>query len=213
MRKILVSVIVIAFAISLIFMSNQKIRPVKTKKNPVALINNNIVTKELISENKKEILKSANGIRQPDRKEVIISSVNTKEGIIGRLDPNKNDNPTDNVFHVTLSDIKPGDQAWLEYELFGAEDYTSVCTGINDGVSFGGWLVKLNNRWTPQKIEINPELLRKGDNVIRFSVPSHADFCYKVRNVQLHLKPADLNERRLVINQPDTMYYYHKYTK
>jgi len=53
-----------------------------------------------------------------------------KEGKIGKF--NGTDNPSDNVYHINIDTLLPGESAWLEYELYGLEDFTSVSRGIND---------------------------------------------------------------------------------
>lgn len=132
-----------------------------------------------------------------------------KEGRIGKF--NGTDNPSDNVYHINIDTILPGESAWLEYELYGLEDFTSVSRGINDQISFGGLLVKKNQEWNPQKEEIKLSELKKGINIIRFTVPEKANYNYKVKNVRIRVATQNdktNNDRKLVVNQPTTSYFH-----
>ncbi len=114
-----------------------------------------------------------------------------QHGYIGAHAAKPVDNPFDNVFHIVL-DAPPAatDRVWLEYELYGVQDHHSVCRSINDQVSVGGHLVKINREWTKQKERINPEWLSQNDNTIIFTLPKGADYQYEVRNVGLWVEKS-----------------------
>ncbi len=63
-------------------------------------------------------------------------------------------------------------QAYLEYDLFGFEDFTCVCHSINDLVSMGGKIIRLRNEWTHQAEKIDASVLKQGNNIIRFHIPN-----------------------------------------
>jgi len=121
------------------------------------------------------------------------------------------DSPTDNIFKVNIDTIRSNEIAWLEYDLYGLADYTSVSRGINDQLSYGGLIVKKKSEWSSQKEQISLSALRQGENIIRFTLPENANYGYKIRNLQIRLEKANgskTDERQLVINQPTTSYFY-----
>jgi len=141
-----------------------------------------------------------------------------KSGFIGYFDDKPLDNPIDNVFHVQIDRKLQGNETvWLEYELLGVEDYTGIAHSINDQLSVGGYLVKKSNEWKVQREQLNPTDVKSGDNVVRFTLPEGADYGFQIRNLSMYVEPYSeivINntkpERRLVVNQPTTEYYYGK---
>ena len=62
----------------------------------------------------------------------IFQAKNQKTVTIGIMDSTTVDNPMDNQFHIQINrEINPNEQAYLEYELYGVQDFNSVCKGIN----------------------------------------------------------------------------------
>jgi RHS repeat-associated protein len=123
----------------------------------------------------------------------------------------RSDSPLDNLFKISIDTLLQGEKAWLEYELYGLEDHSSVSRGINDALSYGGAFVKTNEEWSQQKEQINLADLQQGINVIRFTVPETAQYRYKVKNVKIRINREVENtaqDRRLVVNQPKTSYYF-----
>jgi RHS repeat-associated protein len=142
----------------------------------------------------------------------VFKADNPEFGTIGVISGTEVDNPKDNEFHITIDqEISTNKQAYLEYDLYGVQDFTSVCKGVNDNVSMGGLLARVSNTWSNQSEQIPASQLRKGDNIIRFSVPENCDYGYKVKNIKIRFEDEEDNFRRLVINQPTTHYYYKKY--
>lgn len=143
-----------------------------------------------------------------------IHSANTK-GFIGYFDDKPLDNPIDNIFHLNIGDkLKGNETVWLEYELYGVEDYTGIAHSINDQLSVGGYMVKKSNEWKKQREQLHPSVLKQGDNIVRFTLPEDSDYGYIVRNLSVTIEPfTEVNsiaksERRLIVNQPTTEYYY-----
>jgi DNA-binding cell septation regulator SpoVG len=113
-----------------------------------------------------------------------------KSGFIGYFDDKPLDNPIDNIFHVQINRVLNGNETvWLEYELSGVEDYTGIAHSINDQLSIGGYIVKKSNEWKKQREQLNPSDIKKGDNVIRFTLPENADYGFQVKNLAIYVEP------------------------
>jgi len=107
-------------------------------------------------------------------------------GLIGTADDAHPDNAYDNIFHVTLPrKIKSNEIVSLRYQLKGVTGSDGIVRSINDAQGVGGYFVKFNNSWTDQCDFISGSNLRRGDNVIRFGLPSNAVFHYEVKNVRI----------------------------
>jgi len=116
----------------------------------------------------------------------------------------------DNIFHVELIEKLPANKkVWLLYEVNGVQDHTSVSRSINNQLAVGGYLIKRSNGWTEQKELIDAKWLKKGDNVIRFTLPEDAEHSYQVRNVRFVVEefPVAESNRQVIINQPHTATY------
>lgn len=140
-------------------------------------------------------------------------ALNKKEHNIGSSNTKGGNSPENHVFQVLINHaLLQNYQVWLDYELYGLEDFTSVCKSVNDQPSVGGTFVKKLEAWSKQSEQLKPEQIRTGKNIIRFNVPENADYSYKVRNVALRIVPTNKNQARtLVINQPSTFTYYQKF--
>jgi major membrane immunogen (membrane-anchored lipoprotein) len=170
-----------------------------------------------IAVNDSQELNNKNVLQKKLKKKIqsfrIYKASNKYEGIIGNFKNNKSDNPSDNIFHITIDkDLSLNTSVYLEYELYGLQDYTSVCRSVNDQLTTGGYFVKKSEGWSKQSEQLSIKQLKQGKNIIRFTVPENAEYAYKVRNVCLLIKPAVSNEsRRLVINQPNTFTFFQKF--
>ncbi|PKP02145.1 MAG: hypothetical protein CVU11_12945, partial [Bacteroidetes bacterium HGW-Bacteroidetes-6] len=134
----------------------------------------------------------------------------TKPGAIGMHDGSIVDDPHDNVFSVYIDELpQNARQAYLEYELYGVEDFSSVCRSINDEVSVGGAFVKLSNEWKTQTEKISANQLRQGENKVRFSIPGDNEFGYFVKNVRIRFGESVSETRQVVVNQPESRNYYN----
>ncbi|HBG69166.1 MAG: hypothetical protein A2W93_07790 [Bacteroidetes bacterium GWF2_43_63] len=143
---------------------------------------------------------------------LVYESQNINTGVIG-IDAETNiDDPHDNTFIVYLDgDVESGRQAWLEYDLYGAEDFTSVSRTINDQIAVGGAFIKLSQEWSVQREKIDASQLHKGDNIVRFSIPGNQDFNYTVKNVRIRFDESVDMSRKIVLNQPMSKSYYNRY--
>lgn len=131
------------------------------------------------------------------------------EGLIGVTETSPADNPADNIFHVQIDQaFCSEDNLWLEYELEGVEDHTSVSRSINDHRAIGGRIVKKRRGWALQSERIDGTWLRKGDNVIRFTLPEGAQHSYRIRNLRIAVTEAAESNELIIINQPSKNYYY-----
>lgn len=126
-------------------------------------------------------------------------------GIIGTYKDNASDDPSDNVFFVLLEkDITANDKVVLCYTLSGVEDASNVTYSINDYASLGGYLIKKTDASSKQKVQINPDWLKKGENKIQFSVPSNSTYGYKIENLSLEIESSD--KSLIVVNNGYSSY-------
>ncbi|MBO9201949.1 MULTISPECIES: SpvB/TcaC N-terminal domain-containing protein [Niastella] len=131
-----------------------------------------------------------------------------REGVIGANAATVVDNPADNSFHVYLpTSLKGNERVWLTYDLDGVQDYTAVSRSINDQLSTGGYLVKKRQGWARQKEQLNTSWLKKGDNIIRFTLPEAAGYSYRIKNLSIEIAAQDEEAGKLVIKQPSLAYY------
>jgi len=174
----------------------------------------NQLKKLITSEEKKlkDIQKEAEVLAPVGLSRSLYTASNLETGYIGINAETNIDNPHDNTFHIILDgEIESGRQAWLEYDLYGVEDYTSVSRAINDQVAIGGAFVKLSQDWSVQREKIDASQLHKGDNIVRFSIPGNSDFNYIVKNVRIRFDEDVDASRRIVLNQPMSKSYYNRY--
>jgi RHS repeat-associated protein len=133
------------------------------------------------------------------------------EGLIGVNAAISVDNPADNSFHVYLPTALQGNErVWLKYELDGVQDYTAVSRSINDQFAAGGYLVKKRQGWALQKERLSTSWLKKGDNIIRFTLPEAAGYSYRIKNLSIEIAAPEAGEGSVIITQPTADYYDNK---
>jgi RHS repeat-associated protein len=134
-----------------------------------------------------------------------------QEGSIGVSDLTPFDNPSDNIFHVSIPEsLQKDNVVWLVYELEGVEDHTCVSRSINDQLSIGGYIVRKREGWVIQRERIHASWLKKGDNVIRFTTTQDARHNYRVRNLRIEAGQSALQAtEKVVFNQPVSAWYYN----
>jgi RHS repeat-associated protein len=127
-------------------------------------------------------------------------------GIIGAYEGKQQDNPADNIFTIKL-DQRPNknSKVWLSYELTGVDDYSNLACSVNDHLAMGGYLVKRNNNTNKQRVQLNPALLKDGDNYIQFGLPENADYGYKISNLSIEIE-NEVQSSPLIINAGNTIY-------
>ncbi|MBI5538658.1 MAG: hypothetical protein HY951_01260, partial [Bacteroidia bacterium] len=134
--------------------------------------------------------------------------------IIGRL-TGETDNesfPSNNEAVFIINDRVPSQQqAYLEYDLFGLEDFTCVNRSINDLISQGGKIIRFRNEWSHQVEKIDVSDLQKGTNIIRFHTPEDTRFQYKIKNVSIRFAEPLSKKREIVINLPSNPAHYGQY--
>ena len=134
-----------------------------------------------------------------------------REGLIGVNATISVDNPADNSFHVYLPTALQGNErVWLKYELDGVQDYTAVSRSVNDQFAAGGYLVKKRQGWALQKERLSTSWLKKGDNIIRFTLPEAAGYSYRIKNLSIEIAAPEANESSVIITQPTADYYDNK---
>ena len=184
--------------------------------------------------------KEQNNFIKPGPVSKTISLYQGEERVIGYLSQKPVSGPAGEFFYLEVNEaLNSQSEIYLEYDLYGVEDNTQVSRSINDQPVFGGYFVKQNNGWSRQSELINPDLLRQGINTIRFSIAENAKYSYTVKNVkfrivesgsfdeeppkaivsrskkkeEIQIAGAGLKEsdRRLIVNQPTTAYYYRRF--
>lgn len=129
-----------------------------------------------------------------------------QEGIIGTYAGKQLDNPADNIFTVNVSsELSDKDIVWLSYQLEGVSDYTGIPRSINDRLATGGYLVKLSDKPSLQREQLNPAWLKKGENRFQFSLPENAGYGYKVSNLSIEVEKG-ANTYQLVVNSTGTSF-------
>ncbi|MDC8100617.1 SpvB/TcaC N-terminal domain-containing protein [Chryseobacterium rhizosphaerae] len=114
-----------------------------------------------------------------------------KLGVIGKDQEYPIDQVFDNIFTVLVNDVvKPTSSVWLEYELYGVSEASGISKYINDELATGGKIVEKNNRWSFQSEALPASALLQGKNKITFTIPSDADYTYRVRNVHVRIDPS-----------------------
>ncbi|MBO9202430.1 MULTISPECIES: SpvB/TcaC N-terminal domain-containing protein [Niastella] len=134
-----------------------------------------------------------------------------REGVIGMNATISIDNPADNSFHVYLpTALRGNERVWLKYELDGVQDYTAVSRSVNDQFAAGGYLVKKRQGWALQKERLSTSWLKKGDNIIRFTLPDAAGYSYRIKNLSIEIAAPEVGEGGVIITQPSAAYYDNK---
>ncbi|MDX2070966.1 MAG: SpvB/TcaC N-terminal domain-containing protein [Haliscomenobacter sp.] len=181
---------------------------------PSALIKSFLKASNPKSKENPSISQHENPFGQNKAKTVEVYSADLKGGSIGQSPNFPVDDPFDNVFHIHIPHgVKPSDRVFLQYELKGVQDHSAVSRSINEAQAVGGYLIQEGKSWQLQNEEINPIILKNGDNVIRFGLPEGAKFRYSVREIKLLIKKANAfqaRERRIVVNQPFKVAYDHR---
>jgi len=130
------------------------------------------------------------------------SKADVKEGFIGKFEDKSLDNPSDNVFTIELlNEPNANNEVWLSYEVFGVSDHCAVSRSINNQMSVGGQFVSIDkSEWSSQKEQVNPKWLKKGQNIVRFSIPNDAKYNYKIRKLKVEIENKTSNERAIITN-------------
>ena len=125
-------------------------------------------------------------------------SSDLQEGVIGINKENPIDHVYDNVFIINIPDeIKSNKTYNLEYDVFGVNNHESVTWFINDETSKENEKVEIANSWTHQKERLGAHILNKGRNYVTFTIPTNANYFYKVKNVRITFEDA---ENKIVSN-------------
>lgn len=111
-----------------------------------------------------------------------------KEGVIGKDKDHPIDQVFDNVFNINIANLIASDQYYtLDYDLYGVKKYTDISKVINDDLAIGGNSVEKTEYWNSQSEPLANKSLVNGNNTIIFTIPSDANYTYRVRNVRISL--------------------------
>ncbi|NUQ24995.1 MAG: hypothetical protein HUU34_13670 [Saprospiraceae bacterium] len=151
---------------------------------------------------------------KPDINQSTISySADITEGFIGISDNKPVDDVFDNIFHVQIGELPEwNDEVWLHYELNGLEDLTGLSRSINDLPATGGYIGQKSNHWIKQQERISGDWLKKGNNIIRFSLPDGANHGYRIRNLNIVIEKNQETEEKptIAINRSTETYFHNK---
>ena len=133
-----------------------------------------------------------------------------QEGFIGVFDEKPLDNPSDNIFKVSIDILPQADEeVWLTYELYGIENHTGISRSINDQLSVGGYIGRTNTKWQTQNEQIKADWLKKGNNVIRFTLPAGSKYNYRIKNLGIQIKRKLTSGRNIIVNQSVSQEYFN----
>lgn len=110
--------------------SNQPDQKMVTIKEPVAVVEPKVDKEQL----KKDLEASRKSLIEYSKDQVASVGISEEKPV---------DNPSDNVFHVSLDEeITSGTKVWLQYDLKGVKDHTQISKSVNDQLAFGGYMVQ-----------------------------------------------------------------------
>ncbi len=92
--------------------------------------------------------------------------------------------PSDNIFNVQLSNINTNNIYTLSYDIDGYSDINSVTRSVNGSYAIGGYIKEKKSGWTEIKENIDPALLKNGNNFILFNALNKGDY-YNIKNVHI----------------------------
>jgi RHS repeat-associated protein len=93
--------------------------------------------------------------------------------------------------------------AYIEYEYWGVSENSIICKGINDNLSFGGYILKRDTLWHKNTERIPVSQLTQGKNTCRLSVPEKFDSPLYIRNLQVVFKKENTSTNTRQINISD----------
>ncbi|MFT3919997.1 SpvB/TcaC N-terminal domain-containing protein [Cloacibacterium sp.] len=187
-----------AYSLNNFIYSNKKITPLMkvdyTKDKEYSKTQNN--TENSIDENLHSIRSNTKSDNKhtdkfsssffPRKSEVHYYFSDLQEGIIGVNNLSPIDQVYDNVFIIDIPDeIKSDKTYYLEYDLYGLKDHTSVSKFINDEIVGKNPNIEVNNTWSHQKEMICYDEINKGKNYVTFTIPKNANYYYKVKNIKI----------------------------
>ncbi|WPO81910.1 RHS repeat-associated core domain-containing protein [Chryseobacterium sp. JJR-5R] len=106
-------------------------------------------------------------------------------GEIGDRDAKQWDSdPSDNIFNIPLSNVNKIGSYKLSYDIDGYSDINSVTRSINGSYAIGGYIKEKNSGWTEVSEEIDPAILKEGNNFVLFNALNKGDY-YTIKNVRI----------------------------
>lgn len=113
-----------------------------------------------------------------------------KQGTIGLVAGKHLDTPTDNYFTIPINnDLTDTQQIWLVYQVKGIAPQ-GISKRINNAFSTGGILIKQQEHWQSYREQLHPNWLKKGENVITFTLPEGANYGYQIKDVSIEVNKA-----------------------
>ncbi|WP_281235089.1 SpvB/TcaC N-terminal domain-containing protein [Flavobacterium gelatinilyticum] len=160
------------------------------------------------SEEKQAVIESDSAaVFKNEEKTAKLFTADIKEGIIGTSHADEVDDAYDNVFHLKVDELpQTGENAYLEYELFGYDQAASVSRSLNNQPSIGGQFVSENKAWTRQSELLSEKSLREGDNVLLFTAPEGISNAYKVKNVRIVYRTTAKQDHLTLLKAEDKLY-------
>jgi len=113
------------------------------------------------------------------------NSYDNYEGVIGSRDQvNWNDEPSDNIFNINIIGYDKNKSYTLSYSVNGVANSSSVTRSINQSFSLGGYVTVPGTSWININEEIDPSLLKEGNNRILFNSANTGNY-YLIRDVRI----------------------------
>ena len=123
-----------------------------------------------------------------------------QHGFIGTSEKKPIDNPIDNLFVFSIDELpKNQSKVYLEYDLYGVTSSDGISKKINSTQAVGGYLIKRNKKWSSQREELDPSLLKKGKNHLLFGMPQRSNFSYLIKNLRIVVNQNTNSSSKIVI--------------
>ena len=90
-------------------------------------------------------------------------------------------------------------KVYLEYDLYGVTSSDGISKKINSTQAVGGYLIKRNKKWSSQREELDPSLLKKGKNHLLFGMPQRSNFSYLIKNLRIVVNQNTNSSSKIVI--------------
>ncbi len=163
---------------------------------------------ETTSEKKLAVSKTdSTAIAKNETKNTKIFSADIAEGIIGVADASDVDDAYDNVFHLKVDALpENGENAYLEYDLYGYDQAASISRSLNNQPSIGGQFLSQNKNWNRQSELLSEKSLRSGDNVLLFTAPEGIANSYRIKNVRIVYKSALASTDFILLQSENKLY-------
>lgn len=128
----------------------------------------------------------------------VICTSDLKEGSIGVSKKGDFDFIYDNIFKVNINENDlSGKEVYLSYDIKGIDKSTLPSRSVNFNKVVGGYVVKFSNEWQNVEEKISASWLKNGLNTIFFTLPNHALYNYRIKNLKISTR-ENANSNHLI---------------